>query len=296
MKTVLITGCGAGIGLALAREYYANAEYRVVVTARAHSLAELAQEFSDPKRSMVRELDMTKDETMYALINEICCNWGRIDILINNAAVCFRGVVEHMDVDAEMLQLKTNYLGPMALIRAVLPIMREQRSGHIINISSVAGMMAMPTMASYSASKHALEGATEALWFEAKPYGIRVNIVELGFIKSNSFENVRLSKKAMLSSQLRGPHSEYYRSMEPFIRKLMRWSRIDPQAVARKIERLANQPGLPLRIAVTPDAIFFGLLKRWTPARFFHRILFYLLPNSAIWGSKRGVDEKSLAA
>ena len=83
----------------------------------------------------------------------------------------------------------------MALVRAALPIMREQRAGKVINVSSVSGMLAMPTMGSYSASKHALEGATEALWYEARPFGITVNLAQLGFVNSDAFKRVVLSKK-----------------------------------------------------------------------------------------------------
>jgi len=98
-----------------------------------------------------------------------------------------------MTVADEQLQMQTNYFGPLALIRDLLPSMREKGRGKIINVSSVSGMIAMPTMASYSASKHALKGASEALWYEMKPYGINVSLIQPGFIKSNSFHNVYFS-------------------------------------------------------------------------------------------------------
>jgi short-subunit dehydrogenase len=203
-----------------------------------------------------------------------------------------------MDVESEMLQLNTNYLGPMALTRAVLPIMREQRSGAIINVSSVSGMLAMPTMGSYSASKHALEGATEALWYEAKPFGIKVNLVQLGFINSNSFKKVQLSKKAQLSLDLGGPHSEYYRSMTPMIEKLMHFSFFSSEKIAVKIINLVDHPKTQLRLPLTPDAILFGIIKKIIPSMLLNRLLYLLLPGSmTTWGGRwkaNKADKKNL--
>jgi short-subunit dehydrogenase len=102
--------------------------------------------------------------------------------------------VEHADIDERHAQHEVNYHGPMELVRLVLPTMREKRRGRIINVSSVSGMVAMPTMASYAASKFALEGATEALWYEVRPFKIRVSLVQPGFIRSSSFQNTRLTR------------------------------------------------------------------------------------------------------
>lgn len=287
-RVVLVTGCSSGLGLALARKLRRETQDRVVITCRKSSLSRLQSEFDDNDRWLVRELDVTNDDQIHSLINEVCVHWGRVDVLINNAGVCFRAVVEHMDVDSELIQLKTNYLGPMSLIRAVLPMMRERKSGHIINISSVSGMVSMPTMASYSASKHALEGASEALWYEARPYGIKVSLVQPGFIHSDSFRNVVLSKKADMSSKLLGPHSEYYDSLAPFIEKLMKWSLATPETVANRILKMMNQERPPLRLAATFDAVVFRLLRRWLPAELFHQTMFMLLPGSKIWGKTKG--------
>lgn len=191
-----------------------------------------------------------------------------------------------MDNDAELSQIQTNYLGPMNIIRSVLPVMREQRSGKIINISSVSGMVSMPTMASYSASKHALEGASEALWYEARPYGIHVTIVQPGFIRSNSFEHVKIPKKAELSNKLKGPHSEYYYSMTPLIERLMRFSFTSPEKISVKIEKCISNPSPPLRIQVTIDAMLFQFLRKFLPSSLFHKIMFKFLPGSINWGLK----------
>ncbi|QLY26003.1 SDR family oxidoreductase [Bdellovibrio sp. KM01] len=283
-KVILITGCSSGLGKAIAEKMIRSDRYRVVVTARAPSFEKLASIFPENDNTMLLPLDVTQDGEISAVVNEICRRWERIDVLINNAGVCFRSVVEHMDVSAEDLQMRTNFFGPVNLMKSVLPIMREQRKGHIVNVSSVSGMVSMPTMASYSASKHALEGVSEALWYECRPYGIHVSIVQPGFINSASFKNVILSPKARLSYELRGPHSEYYDSMAPFIEKLMGYSFSRPEAVANRIIRLIEKSNPPLRTKVTLDAIIFGVLRRMIPGSWFHKLMFYFLPESKRWG------------
>lgn len=287
VRVVIVTGCASGLGQALVAELLKSNEFRIVATARRRSLEKLRAEFEESDRCIVRELDITDPAHIHSVVNEVCVLWGRIDAIVNNAGVCFRSVVEHMDPEAEMTQLKTNYLGPMALIRAVLPVMREQGSGHIVNISSVSGMVAMPTMASYSASKQALEGATEALWYETRPYGVKVSLVQPGFIRSDSFQHVVLSRKAQLSAKLHGPHSEYYESMGPFIEKLMGLSMVRPEPIARTIIKILKSKNPPLRKAVTPDAILFRWLRWFLPPFLFHRVMFNLLPGSRRWGTGR---------
>lgn len=285
-KIVLITGCATGLGKALVETLSRNPRYKIIVTARAHRLEHLREMFHESDKLLIRELDVTNESNIFSLVNEVANMWGRIDVLVNNAGICYRSVVEHMDRESEMIQLETNYLGPMSLVRSVLPIMREQMNGHIINISSVSGMVSMPTMGSYSASKHALEGATESLWYEAKPYGIKVSLVEPGFINSDSFKNILLPKKAKLSAKLKGPHSEYYNSMSPFIESLMKWAFATPESIAHKIETLIEKKNPPLRLRVTLDAVVFSFLRKLLPEFMFHKVMFLLLPGSRLWGHR----------
>ncbi|MFS4459549.1 SDR family NAD(P)-dependent oxidoreductase [Bdellovibrio sp. HCB2-146] len=286
MKVIFITGCSSGLGLALATHFASSTPYRLVLTARAPSLKFLQKRFQENDRLLIRELDVTDVAQIYTVVNDVCSIWGRIDVLINNAGVCFRSVIEHMDSESEEIQFRTNYAGPMDLVRAVLPLMREQGSGHIVNVSSVSGMMSMPTMASYSASKHALEGASEALWYEAKPYGIHVSLIQPGFINSASFKRVLFSKKARLSQAVQGPHCEYYLSMTPFIEKLMSWSLSSPEQIAKKVQKVIEKKNPPLRVLVTLDAFLFAWVRRVLPASLFHRIMFSLLPGSRRWGER----------
>jgi len=146
-RVVLVTGVSSGIGLALARKLW-RTDYRVVATTRETSLARLAEEpfKKDNERFLLRPMDVTDAHQRERVIGEIDAAWGGIDILVNNAGISFRSVTEHMGEEDELQQLRTNYVGPMELIRLVLPKMREKRWGRIINVSSVGGMMAMPTM------------------------------------------------------------------------------------------------------------------------------------------------------
>ena len=152
MRVVLITGVSSGIGLALIRQLW-KSKYRIVATAREGSLPKLVGEhFRDTDRFLLRPLDVTEHHERERLIREINQRWGGVDILINNAAISFRSVMEHMSQEDDLIQMSTNYLSAMALTRLVLPTMRKNRWGRIINVSSVGGMMAMPTMGAYSAS------------------------------------------------------------------------------------------------------------------------------------------------
>lgn len=281
---VIVTGCGSGIGWELARVLRQSHEFRVAVTARKHHREQLEKQFHPDADFRLYDLDVTDESDIYRVVHEVCRTWGRVDSLINNAAVCYRGVVEHMDSESERKQLETNYLGPMTLVRAVLPIMREQRSGQIINVSSASGFLAVPTMGSYSASKHALEGATESLWYESRPFGIKVNLLELGFVNSHSFQKVVLSKKAEISSAVAGPHAEFYATITPFIEKFMSLSPATPEKVARKIVRVLKSPPSRLRVSLTPDAVLFAIVRKMVPSALFNRMAYWTLPGSKTWG------------
>lgn len=283
---VLVTGCSSGVGLRLAKLLMNHSEYRVVATARAQSLHCLAEAgLEETERFWIRSLDVTSEQARIRLVNEIAEQWGGVNLLINNAAISYRSVVEHMTEEEELHQLSTNYLGPMALIRLVLPHMRRVGRGKIINVSSVSGMLAMPTMSAYSASKFALEGASESLWYELRPLGVDVTLIQPGFIRSESFNHVRLSEGAERS---RGAHfatySDYYRYMGPFVARMMRRSLATPESVSRKILKVMKTENPRLRVPASPDALVFYYLRRLLPRRLFHHLLFALLPKARRWG------------
>ncbi len=193
--------------------------------------------------------------------------------------------MEHVTEEERLHQFAVNFRGPMELTRLVLPDMRRKREGKIINISSVGGMMAMPTMGPYNASKFALEGASEALYYEVKPWNIQVILLQIGFINSDAFLKVpytTLSRAA--STDPDDPYFEHYRNMTNFIERMMRLSRSHPEDVAKKIERLIDRRKTPLRIRGTFDAHLFHILRKLTPQRFYHALLTRGLPGFRSWG------------
>ncbi len=287
-KTVLLTGCNSGIGLALLRALL-KTDFRVVATVRQKSMEEFFKlEFQECDRLIVRPLDLCEYEQSVSLIKEIDEKFGGVDILINNAGISYRSVVEHMSPPDDEHQLRVNYLGPFNLIRNALKTMREKKSGKIINISSVGGMMAMPTMSAYSASKFALEGASEALWYEVRPWNITVTLVQLGFVSSKSFQNVILTKRGLQATKDKSnPYHHHYKHMSEFIEKLMLHSFSSPEKIAKKILKVINSKSPPLRVSGTSDARFFLLLRRLLPRFIYHYVLYKSLPRIQKWGPQK---------
>jgi NAD(P)-dependent dehydrogenase (short-subunit alcohol dehydrogenase family) len=278
---VLVTGASTGIGLALLRQLIRQ-PYRIVATARRESLDRFAAlGIRSSPELLLRPLDLTRYDEHKAVVSEIMARWGRLDALVNNAGISYRAVVEHMTPDDELRQMATNYLGPMNLTRIVLPIMRQARRGHIINVSSVGGMMAMPTMAAYSASKFALEGASEALWYEMRPWGVRVCLIEPGFINSSAFHSVYQTAG---SGDLKSPYAAYYRHMGRLIERMMTATVATSDSVAARILQALADPDPPLRLPATVDAGAFYWLRRLLPRGVYHRLLYWSLPGIRDWG------------
>lgn len=284
-KTVLITGASTGLGLAIARAL-TGTSYRLLLTARERSMPRFAMhEVAESEQVYIRPLDVTDPAQREAIVDEAERRWGGIDVLINNAGTTYRAVVEHVTEEDRVAQMDVNFRSPMELIRLVLPGMRRKRRGRIITISSVGGMMAMPTMAAYSASKFALEGAHESLWYEVRPWGIRVSLVQPGFIDSDGFQKVRYTPKSDRSEhELAEPYHEHYVNMGPFIERLMRRSTATPESVARVVLRTMRRRYPPLRVPATLDARVFAFLRRILPRNTYHWLLYQMLPNVNLWG------------
>ncbi len=283
---VLVTGASTGLGLALAKLLSRETDYRLILTARPSSLPRFAEAgIAESSRIRLRALDITDDEQRQAVVVEAARDWGGVDILVNNAGIAYRSVVEHTTDRERLIQMDVNYRSPMELARLVLPGMREKRAGRILNVSSVGGMMAMPTMAVYSASKFALEGATEALWYEVRPWNIHVTLVQPGFINSDSFHNVRLTNLSELAvGHEDAAYHAHYQHMGPFIERLMNRTLATPEKVARTMLRAIRRREPPLRLPATPDAYLFALLRRLVPRGLYHRLLYRSLPRIREWG------------
>lgn len=279
-KVVLITGASSGIGAAITEKLVSQGSYIVIATARKESLKRFDNlSFTKSENCKIKPLNILNSDERETCINEIINEHSKIDILINNAGISFRSSIEDMSQEDEILQMSTNYISPMEIAKLCIPHMRSQKSGRIINISSVSGMMAMPTMGSYSASKFALEGASESLWYELKAWNIFVTLIQPGFIRSDSFKNVYRSSKSTQQSI----YEPLYQAMGGFVEKLMRNAFATPEDISEAVLKAITSDSPPLRIIPSFDSKFFFFLRRLLPRRFYHWLLYRSLPRIREW-------------
>ena len=184
-KTCIVTGANSGIGRSTAITLAKN-DYTVFATMRSlergEKLREIAQELNLEIKEV--ELDVSDTDSVNQGINEILNQTDQIDILINNAGVGSNAVIEDVDIESDKSVFETNFWGVVRCIQAVLPTMRQQKSGHIIQVSSIAGRVGLPAQPIYSASKWALEGLSENLAHDLSSFGVRVSIIEPGVTRT----------------------------------------------------------------------------------------------------------------
>jgi NAD(P)-dependent dehydrogenase (short-subunit alcohol dehydrogenase family) len=250
-RVILITGASTGIGLA-------TAEY---LTARGCSVFGTSRKpASYPTRNFpLLQLDVREDISVKACVDEIMSRVGRIDVLINNAGVSLSGAVEEASIDEAKHLFETNFFGAMRMVNAVLPVMRTQQSGHIINISSLAGLVGVPYIGLYSASKHALEGYSESLRFEVNHFGIRVSLVEPGDAQTPI---------ADLTPAPAQPIADYdgVRERVNALHAVNVAKGSSPEVIARAIARLIEQPRSGLRHPITKGLeLFIPFARRFLP-------------------------------
>ncbi len=189
-KVWFITGAGRGMGVEIAKAAL-TAGNAVVATGRNTDAA--AKAVGEADDLLVVKLDITSPTDAEAAVHAAVDRFGRIDVLVNNAATSQMGYFEEISPEAFERQLATNLLGPLNVTRAVLPVMRKQRSGHIISISSTAGIVGWEFTSAYAASKFGLEGWMESLRPEVAPFGIQTTIVEPGFFRTELLEDASVS-------------------------------------------------------------------------------------------------------
>jgi len=180
-KTWLITGAARGMGVDLAQAAL-GAGHQVVATAR--NAAKVTDALGEHENLLAVSLDITEPTAAQAAVDAAIDRFGRIDTLVNNAGTFQAGFFEEISDQAYRAQIETNFFGPLNVTRAVLPVMRKQRSGHVITFSSVAGLVGVDFCSAYAASKFALEGWMETLQHDVEPFGIATTIVEPGFFRT----------------------------------------------------------------------------------------------------------------
>jgi NAD(P)-dependent dehydrogenase (short-subunit alcohol dehydrogenase family) len=244
----LITGAGRGLGLDIAKAALA-AGHKVVATGR--NTDKVAKTIGASDNLLVVKLDVTSAADAEAAAQATLERFGRIDVLVNNAASFYAGYFEELTPEQMDRQLATSLLGPMNVTRAVLPVMRQQRSGRIVSISSTAGLMGFEFCTAYSASKFGLDGWMEALQTEVGPFGIETMIVNPGFFRTELLteESTNYAEPAVED------YHERRTAQIAFWRSQNGKQGGDPAKLARALITLTDQDELPRRFLAGADAI-----------------------------------------
>ncbi len=265
-KVILITGASSGIGKATAIRLI-NEGYIVYATARRmDKLNELAGH-----GARVLQLDVNDHEAVQHTVSVIVKEQGRIDVLFNNAGYGIIGAVEDVDITEAREQFETNVFGVAALTKAVLPIMRQQQSGRIINTSSMSGKVYAPLSSWYHASKHALEGWSDCLRLEVKPFGIDVVIIEPGMI-ATEFGDVSIPHMKQLAAP--GPYSSMYKALLAAVEKsIQKAQSSSPDVIANVVSKAIKAEKPAIRYVAGNFAKPALFIRRWFGDRIYDKIV-----------------------
>jgi NAD(P)-dependent dehydrogenase (short-subunit alcohol dehydrogenase family) len=262
-RVVLVTGASSGIGKVVA-EHLARRGFRVFGTSRqAPPAAPSAGEVE------MIALDVDAEASVQAGLEEVLKAAGRLDAVINNAGNAWMGSVEDTSLAEARGQLETNFFGVLRVCRAVLPVMRQQGCGHIVNISSLGGILGLPFSGLYSASKFAVEGMTESLRLEVRPFGIQVALIEPGDFRSQLATSRRTTAAAAAGGPYAAAFARFKAAQEADESKAP-----TPEPVAYLVENVLRDPHPALRqhVGVFMQTIVVPL-KRYLPQRLFEWIL-----------------------
>jgi NAD(P)-dependent dehydrogenase (short-subunit alcohol dehydrogenase family) len=252
MAVVIITGCSSGFGHR-ASLTFARQGHTTFATARSLERAKALQEAADEESLDLHllRLDVRDADSVDAAIAEIVEREGRIDICVNNAGIELRGPIEECADDEVIAQFDTNVFGLLRVVRAVVPVMRAQHSGVIVNVGSIAGLVARPFAGLYAATKHAVEAITESMHFELKPFGIRVAVIEPGQFETELATNALIAARFTADS----PYREASDRLDEALRRLVTDGKpAPPDVVADVIVAVAEDDSAALRHQIGSDA------------------------------------------
>lgn len=254
-SVVLITGASSGIGRACAGHLHEQG-YRVYGTSRRPAAS------SDIPFTLL-QMDVTDEESVRRAVEQVVEAEGRLDVVMNNAGSGIAGAIEDTSIEEAQAQFDTNFFGMMRVCRAVLPVMREQGSGLIINVSSMAAFVGLPFQGLYSASKFAVEGLTEALKLEVEPFGVKVALLEPGDFRTGFTSQRRWVQAAQSGSVYEAPARRAVTVMEADEQ-----NGSDPAEAARVVQRIIEAENLRMRYTTGPfpqrvQAALRGVLPRW---------------------------------
>ncbi len=248
-KVWLITGCSSGFGREIAKAAI-NAGYAVVVTARdINSLAE----FQALKNELVlvTELDVVNQDSVSAAVEKTIARFGRTDVLVNNAGYGYYQIFEELEMTEMQKQMDVNLYGVLRTCQAVLPQMRKQRSGHIINISSIGGSVGTAGRGAYTASKFALGGLSECLAKEVSPFGIKITVLEPGQFRTDFFNK----GKTQIKESDKPDYKQLIDELNQQFTTVNGRQKGSPELAANAIIQLSRSSAPPLRVPLGADAV-----------------------------------------
>jgi NAD(P)-dependent dehydrogenase (short-subunit alcohol dehydrogenase family) len=247
LKTWFITGASSGFGMEFARFALERGD-NVVATARGIAKLQTLARWA-PERLLVQKMDVTMNTEIRAAVDAAVGRFGRIDYLFNNAGYGVIGTFEETSEAELRAQMETNFFGAMAVTRAVLPTLRSQHSGAIVNISSMGGQMSFGGVGAYSASKFALEGMSEALAQEVAPFGIKVLVVEPGAFRTE------FGGSALRYMPVMDAYREYLNGTREFMKGIHGMQAGDPAKAARAVVLALEADRTPLRLQLGADSV-----------------------------------------
>jgi NAD(P)-dependent dehydrogenase (short-subunit alcohol dehydrogenase family) len=253
-KVALVTGSSSGIGfetaLLLARSgFYTYASMRNLE--KSKNITQIANKEKLPLQ--VIQLDVNDDISVIEAVDKIKSEEERINVLVNNAGYGLLGALEDLSIEEIKAQFETNFFGVVRVTQQVLPVMRKQNSGTIVNVSSIGGRMSFPALSAYHSTKFALEGLSESISYELEPFGIRVVIIEPGAIRTNIMSSSIIAKKAL---DPKSPYFSLMQKLENNFKSMMENASASspPEEVAKIILKTVMSESPQLRYTVGNDA------------------------------------------
>lgn len=251
-KVALVTGSSSGMGFTTA-VMLARAGIHTYASMRnlkkSKTITDLANKENLPLQ--VIQLDVNDDKSVKDAIAKIVTEKERIDVLVNNAGYGLFGSIEDVSIEEMKAQFETNFFGVMRVTQLVLPIMRKQKSGTIVNVSSVGGRISLPVLSAYNSTKFALEGLSESMSYELEPFGIKVVIIEPGVIRTNIMDSSIFAKKAQ---DPKSPYFSLIQKVESNFKSMMENKSSPPEEVAKVILGALTSKNPQLRYTVGDDA------------------------------------------
>ncbi len=271
-KVILVTGCSSGFGLRIAVRL-ASLNYFVIATMRNLSkkddlVAELALKNAEAE---ILRLDVSDVNSIKDVISYIKNKHGRVDALINNAGCGIGGFFEDLEQDEIRSIMEINFFGLQNVTREAIPLMRDQKKGTIVNISSVSGFYALPCCGAYNASKWAVEGFSESLYYELLPFGINVCLIEPGVYKTKIFYENRRYAKRFFDDQ-----SPYFNTSQSFQKRAddrVELNARNPEDIAMLVEKLIKSKNPSLRNIPDMNSRFLYIARKFLPFRVFALIV-----------------------